>query len=55
MTKTCYDRGVLAIYANNDKRVLQLLPPLIIDKGVAEEILECFNGALSDTEAFLGM
>ena len=55
MTKTCYDRGVLAIYANNDKRVLQLLPPLIIGKGVAEEILECVNGALSDAEVFLGM
>ena len=55
MTKTCYDRGVLAIYANNDKRILQLIPPLIIDKGVAEEILECVDGALSDAEAFLGI
>jgi putrescine aminotransferase len=55
MTKTCYDRGVLAIYANNDKRVLQLLPPLIINKGVAEEILECVNTALSDAEVFLGI
>ncbi len=28
MTKLLFDEGVLAIYANNDQRVLQFLPPL---------------------------
>ncbi len=39
-TKAAYDSGMLAIYANNDKRVVQILPPLIIDKTQADEILE---------------
>ena len=55
LTKSCYDHGILAIYANNDKRVCQLLPPLIIDKKHAYEILEGVDGALSDTAAFLGL
>jgi acetylornithine/succinyldiaminopimelate/putrescine aminotransferase len=55
LTKACYDHGILAIYANNDRRVCQLLPPLIIDKKVAQEILEGVDGALADTTAFLGL
>jgi len=55
MTKTCYDHGILAIYANNDKRVCQLLPPLIIDNRTALEIIEKIDGALKDTTDFLGL
>ena len=55
LTKSCYDHGILAIYANNDKRVCQLLPPLIIDKKTAYEILEGVDGALTDMAAFLGL
>jgi putrescine aminotransferase len=55
MTKACYDNGILAIYANNDKRVCQLLPPLIIDGKVAKEILRGVDGALKETAAFLGL
>ena len=55
LTKSCYDHGILAIYANNNKRVCQLLPPLIIDKKTADEILEGVDGALADTAAFLGL
>ena len=55
MTKACYDHGVLAIYANNDKRVCQLLPPLIIDKNTALEIIDRIDGALKDTADFLGL
>jgi putrescine aminotransferase len=55
LTKSCYDHGILAIYANNDKRVCQLLPPLIIDKKTAHEILQGVDGALADTAAFLGL
>ena len=53
MTKTCYDNGILSIYANNDKRISQLLPPLIIDCGVAEEVLERLDLALVDAERLL--
>jgi len=55
MTKACYERGLLAFYANNDKRVCQLLPPLIIDKPVAAEIIEGIDLALKDTADFLGL
>jgi acetylornithine/succinyldiaminopimelate/putrescine aminotransferase len=55
MTKACYDHGILAIYANNDKRVCQLLPPLIIDNNTALEIIEKIDGALKDTADFLGL
>ena len=55
MTRACYDNGILAIYANNDKRVCQLLPPLIIDRKVAEEILQGIDGALKETAGFLGL
>jgi acetylornithine/succinyldiaminopimelate/putrescine aminotransferase len=55
MTKACYDNDILAIYANNDKHVCQLLPPLIIDKKVAEEIIAGIDGALQETAGFLGL
>ena len=55
MTKACYDHGILAIYANNDKKVCQLLPPLIIDNQTASEIIERIDGALKDTTDFLGL
>ena len=53
MTKTCYDNGILSIYANNDKRISQLLPPLIIERSTAEEILERLDLALADAERLL--
>lgn len=55
MTKACYDHGILAIYANNDKRVCQLLPPLIIENKLAYEIIDRIDAALKDTAAFLGL
>lgn len=47
MTKLMYEEGVLAIYANNDQRVLQFLPPLITDVIEAEEILGALDRALA--------
>jgi len=55
MTKACYDHGILAIYANNDKRVCQLLPPLIIENKLAYEIIDRIDAALKDTADFLGL
>jgi putrescine aminotransferase len=46
MTKMLFDEGVLAIYANNDRRVLQFLPPLIMDDLEAEEVLGALDRAL---------
>jgi putrescine aminotransferase len=46
MTKLLYDEGVLAICANNDRRVVQFLPPLIMDDIEAEETLGALDRAL---------
>jgi 4-aminobutyrate aminotransferase-like enzyme len=42
-----YEEGVLAIYANNDQRVLQFLPPLIMSDLEAEETLAALDRALA--------
>ena len=55
MTKACYDNGVLCIYANNDTRVGQLLPPLIISEELAYEIIERVDKSLDETKKFLGL
>jgi len=55
MTKTCYDHGILSIYANNDRRVSQLLPPLNIDRELAYEILNRIDRALEDAKRFLSL
>lgn len=47
MTKLMYEEGVLAIYANNDQRVLQFLPPLITNAIEAEEVLGALDRALA--------
>ena len=55
MTKTCYDHGILSIYANNDRCVSQLLPPLNIDRELAYEILNRIDRALEDAKRFLSL
>lgn len=53
-TRAAYDNGILSVYANNDPRVSQLLPPLTIDRALAVEILERVDRALSSVERMLG-
>ncbi len=55
MSKACYDNGILSVYANNNPRVSQLLPPLVIDEALAGEILERVDKSLGDTKTFLGL
>ncbi len=55
LSKTLYDNGILSVYANNDTRISQLLPPLIIDRSIAEEILERVDKGLEDAKKFLGL
>lgn len=45
--KACIDRGVFAVFANNDTSVLQFLPPLILTDPQAEELAETVAAALS--------
>jgi acetylornithine/succinyldiaminopimelate/putrescine aminotransferase len=47
-SKLLYDRGVFAVYANNDRRVVQFLPPLVISDAEADDLIgrvrEAFGG-----------
>ena len=54
MTKLLYEEGVLALWANNDKRVLQFLPPLIMDDMEAEETLGALDRALATLSQMQG-
>jgi acetylornithine aminotransferase/putrescine aminotransferase len=42
--------GLLAIYANNDPSVLQILPPLIIQEDEAEQVLSILDRMLVTLE-----
>lgn len=55
LSKTCFDNGILSVYANNDKRISQLLPPLIINKTQADEILERVDKSLTDAARLLNL
>jgi acetylornithine/succinyldiaminopimelate/putrescine aminotransferase len=54
MTVAGFKAGLLAIYANNDTSVLQVLPPLIIQEGEARQVLATLDGMLSGLEAAVG-
>jgi len=45
MSIASYNNGIFAVYADNDRSVLQFLPPLIIDKSEASYILERLDKA----------
>ncbi|RME41987.1 MAG: aminotransferase class III-fold pyridoxal phosphate-dependent enzyme, partial [Caldilineae bacterium] len=46
LTRTAYESGLLVVYANNNPRVAQFLPPLTVDRPLADEILQRLNAAL---------
>ncbi len=46
-TKAAYESGLFSLYSNNDMRICQLLPPLIIEKEQVDEILEKIDKAVS--------
>jgi len=47
LTKTAYDQDLLMIYANNDTRVCQLLPPLIMRLEEVDWVIERLDEALA--------
>jgi acetylornithine/succinyldiaminopimelate/putrescine aminotransferase len=49
-SKAAFDQGMLAVFAYNDPRVVQFLPPLIIDEKLAHEILQIADRALFQLE-----
>ena len=54
-TKAAYENGLLSVYANNDTRVAQLLPPLIIERPLVKEILERVDKSLGLVEKIMGL
>ena len=52
-SKMAYDQDFLAIYANNDPRVVQLLPPLNISFELADEILDKVDRTLTGLAFFI--
>ena len=53
-SKAAYDHGLLSVYAYNDPRMAQFLPPLIIDQTLAEDILRRVDAALTAVTRMLG-
>jgi len=47
ITKTSFDKGLLMVYANNDKRIVQFLPPLNIKEEVVDEIIDRLDKSLA--------
>ncbi|MCL6431094.1 MAG: aspartate aminotransferase family protein [Anaerolineae bacterium] len=50
MTLAGFHHGLLTVYANNDRSVSQLLPPLIITEEQVDEILTALDGMLGWVE-----
>jgi acetylornithine/succinyldiaminopimelate/putrescine aminotransferase len=50
MTAAGFHAGLLAIYANNDPSVIQVLPPLIIQEDEALRVLSILDGMLTGLE-----
>jgi acetylornithine/succinyldiaminopimelate/putrescine aminotransferase len=55
LSKTMFDNGVLSVYANNDTRISQFLPPLVIDMALAGEIMQRLDRALGDAKRMLNL
>ncbi len=55
MTKSCYDNGILSIYANNDTSVSQILPPLIISEQETGEVLKRLEKAFEQANTLLDL
>lgn len=52
MSLAAYQNDLLMVYANNDKRVCQLLPPLVMELGQADWVLERLDLALTAVGQF---
>ena len=53
MTIAGMKHGIFTVYANNDTSVSQILPPLIIGKDEAAQVIGSLDAMLTDVEAAL--
>ena len=54
-SRAAFDAGLLSVYAANDPRVAQFLPPLIVSEDDTNEILVCIDHALSGVGRYLNL
>ena len=47
LTKRCFEHGILAIFAFNRQRTLQIMPPLVISAGEVDVVLERLEAAVT--------
>lgn len=52
LSLAAYKHDLLVVYANNDRSVAQLLPPLVIDHDQADWVLDRLDRALQDVQLF---
>jgi len=52
-TRAAYEAGLLSVYASNNPRVAQLLPPLNIQQTLVFEILQRIDYALAGVKKFM--
>ena len=55
MTRSCYDNGILSIYANNDTSVSQIMPPLVISEQETAEVLARLDRAFGQADTLLDL
>jgi acetylornithine/succinyldiaminopimelate/putrescine aminotransferase/energy-coupling factor transporter ATP-binding protein EcfA2 len=52
MTSLMFKHGVIALFANNDKTVLQIMPPLVIEGHEVDEVLAALEKSYSELARF---
>ena len=52
MTNLMFKNGVIALFANNDKSVLQIMPPLIINESEVDEVIEALERSYDKLAGF---
>jgi len=53
MTVAGFENGIFTVYANNDTSVSQIIPPLVIERPEAEQVLESLDKMLTWVESKL--
>jgi len=54
-SRLSFEHGLFTVYAYNDPRVVQFMPPLIIDQPLAAEILDRVEATLTSLEQMIGL
>jgi acetylornithine/succinyldiaminopimelate/putrescine aminotransferase len=51
--KACFDNGLLCFFANNGPSVIQVLPPLVIQRTEVTEVMERLDGAFRQLQRYM--